>query len=879
MIPKNEDEGPVNPPKRAERLLQFFLKEELAEEVLGDLEEHFAVMLREKSVARAKRNYWYQVLNYIRPFALKNLSSPSPIHLDMYKHYFKVGFRNLKRNRGYSLINIGGLAVGMAVAMLIGLWIQTELSYNKYHHNYDRIAQVMQHQTYNGTIQTQEVIPFPLGPELQTKYASDFDYVVMATFLNEHILSFDNKTLIQKGNYMDIGGPHLFSLKMIAGNRDGLQEQASILLSASTAKAFFGELDPIGKAMKIDNEVNATVTGVYEDLPFDTHFGELSFVASWELYVSAHDWVNSERENPHWDNNSYLLYAQIAEHANIEQLNEKISAIKYNHLSDAQKATKAQVFLHPMKDWHLRSNWQSGVKKGGFIQYIWLFGMIGVFVLLLACINFMNLSTAQSERRAKEVGVRKSVGSPRFQLVNQFLSESFLVVIIGFVLAGILVTLCLPSFNQLADKQLVFPYKVPFFWLMSLGFIICTGLLAGSYPALYLSSFQPINVLKGTLKASTSAKLFRRILVVVQFTVSITLIICTIMVEKQVQHSKNRPIGYDSEGLIMIGVNTPDYEGKYDLLREELKKQRAITEMTVSSSPLTAIWNGEDGFHWEGKPTDFNSDFAVFWVDHDYGKTIEWDVVAGRDFSQDFSTDSTAFIINEAAVAYMDLKDPVGKTIRWRNSEHKIIGVVKDLLMESPFETVKQAIYLVDTGVHTNWMTLKLNPTENVSTSLAIVEEVFTTHAPAVPFEFKFADQEYARKFTAEERIRKLSGVFALLAIFISCLGLFGLAAFMAAQRTKEIGIRKVLGATVLNLWQLLSKDFMLLVLISCLIAIPLAYLGVQHWLANYDYQTEISWWVFAVASLMALSITLLTVSFQAIKASLMNPVESLRSE
>lgn len=879
MIPKGKNKPSISPPQKAERLLQFFLKEELAEEVLGDLEEKFYVTLGETSAAKARRNYWYQVLNYVRPFAVKNLSSPAPMPIDMYKHYFKVGFRNLKRNKGYSLINIGGLAVGMAVAMLIGLWIQAELSYNKYHENYDRIAQVMQHQTYNGKVETQEVIPFPLGPELETKYSSDFDYVVMSTFQNEHILSFDNKTLIQKGNYMDIDGPRLLSLNMTAGNRDGLQKNGSILLSASTAKAFFGELDPIGKAMKIDNEVNAMVTGIYEDLPADTQFGELSFVASWELYVSAYDWVNRERENPHWDNNSYLLYVQIAEHAKMDQLNRKIKDVKYDHLNEAQQATKAQVFLHPMEDWHLRSNWQSGVKKGGFIQYIWLFGMIGIFVLLLACINFMNLSTAQSERRAKEVGVRKSVGSARLQLVNQFLSESFLVVIISFVLAGALVMLCLPSFNQLADKQLVFPYQAPFFWLTSLVFIVCTGLLAGSYPALYLSSFQPVKVLKGTFKASTSATLFRRVLVVVQFTVSVTLIICTIMVEKQVQHSKNRPIGYDREGLIMIGVNTPDYEGKYDLFRDELKKQRAITELAVSSSPLTAVWNGEDGFHWKGKAADFNSNFAVIWVDHDYGKTIGWDMVAGRNFSPDFSTDSTAFIVNEAAIEYMGLEDPIGKTIRWGSSEHKIIGVVKDMLMESPFETVKQAIYMIDTGVNINWITLKLNPTKSVSASLALVEEIFTANAPAVPFEFKFADQEYARKFVAEERIRKLSGIFALLAVFISCLGLFGLAAFMTAQRTKEIGVRKVLGASVLNLWQLLSKDFMLLIVLSCLIAIPIAYLGVQHWLANYDYRTEISWWIFAGASLMALTITLLTVSFQAIRASLMDPVKSLRSE
>lgn len=867
------------PPKRAEKLLLFFLKHDLAEEVLGDLEEKFYATLDKKSPQVARLNYWYQTFNYFRPFALKNISPINSNYYDMHRHYFKIGFRNLLRNKSYALINIGGLAVGMAVAMLIGLWIHDELSFNKYNGSYGRIAQVMQHQSSNGAVYTQAAIPFPLGPELSSKYGSDFKYVVMTSWLSDHILSFDDKTLVVKGNYMDVDAPRLLALKMLKGNWDGLKEPGSILLSLSTAKAFFGEDDPLGKPLKIDNEPSVIVTGVYEDLPFNSQFAELLFIAPWELYVSTYEWVRQERENPHWENNSYCLLAQIADQADMQQVSDKIKKIKYDNLSEADKADEPEIFLHPMEDWHLRSNWENGVKKGGFIQYIWLFGIIGVFVLILACINFMNLSTAQSERRAKEVGIRKSLGSVRSQLINQFLSESFLVVLLAFVLAGLLVFMVIPSFNQLADKRIIFPFTHLSFWLTSLGFILLTGFLAGSYPAFYLSSFRPVKVLKGTFKAGHSAALFRKFLVVMQFTVSVTLIIGTMMVAKQVQYAKDRPIGYDRNSIIMIGINSPDYEGKYDLLRDELKKRQAIEEMAQSSSPLTEVWNGNGGFSWEGMDPDFRSGFVTIWVSHDFGKTIGWDVIEGRDFSKEFATDSTAYIINEAAVEYMGLEDPVGKTIKWGSSEHKIIGVVKDILMESPFSEVQQAIYIIDSGVNTNFIELKLNPDKSTSESLALVEEVFTELLPAVPFEFKFADQEHARKFASEERIGKLSGIFAILAIFISCLGLFGLATFMAAQRTKEIGIRKVLGASILTLWQLLSKDFMLLVLLSCFIAIPISYYGLVSWLENYAYRTDIPWWVFVVAGFGALILTLITVSFQTIKASLVNPVKSLRSE
>jgi ABC-type antimicrobial peptide transport system permease subunit len=531
-----------------------------------------------------------------------------------------------------------------------------------------------------------------------------------------------------------------------------------------------------------------------------------------------------------------------------------------------------------MKDWHLKADWKNGFNTGGLIQYVWLFGIIGIFVLILACINFMNLSTAQSENRAKEVGVRKSVGSSKIQLIGQFLSESYLVVIFAFIFAIILVLLLLPSFNQLADKQIAFPFSELLFWGLSFVFILITGILAGSYPAFYLSSFNPVKVLKGAFKVGKSTTLFRKSLVVIQFTVSVILIIGTLIVNEQIQHSKNRPLGYDNNNLIMISKSTEDFEGKYNQLRNELLSKRAIVEMMESSSPLTDVWSSSGGFDWKGKDPEFATNMVNISVSHDFGKTVDWEIVNGRNFSRDYKTDSTAFILNETAVKYMGLKNPVGKIIKWNNQEHEVIGVVKDILMESPFATVKPTVYLINYD-NTNWIHLRLTPNNSMAKSLALVEAVFNKHMPNVPFEFQFVDEEFSKKFDAEDRIRKLSGIFAFLAIFISCLGLFGLASFVAEQRTKEIGIRKVLGASVARLWKMLTKDFIFLVLISCLISVPIAYYAMDGWLQNFDYRTTINWRVFALACLGALVITLITVSYQAIKAAMSNPVKSLKTE
>jgi ABC-type antimicrobial peptide transport system permease subunit len=741
----------------------------------------------------------------------------------MIRNYITIAFRNLRKYPGYSFINIGGLATGIAVAMIIGLWIFDELSYESYHKNKHKVAQAMQKQTFNGHRYTGHAIPLPLDAELEKSYENDFRYVVLSSWTGDHILSFGDTKITKSGNYMEPDAPALLSLTMVKGSLDGLRDLGSIMLSQSVAKAIFGDKDPMGQLMRIDNSLDVKVTGIYEDLPFNSEFNEITFLAPFALYESSHEWVKRARNENQWGNNSFQLFVQVEDHADIKNVSEKIRNVKYEKGDESEREFRPEIILHPMEDWHLYSNWENGVQTGGQIQYVWLFGIVGVFVLLLACINFMNLSTARSEQRAKEVGIRKSIGSARKQLIHQFLCESVLVAVFAFFMAIIIVTIAIPWFNDLAGKQIVFPLSNPYFWLISTAFVAVTGFLAGSYPALYLSSFQPVKVLKGTFRVGRLASLPRKVLVVLQFSVSITLIIGTIVVYRQVQFTKSRPIGYDQNGIVMIEMNSPDYHGKYDLLRHELKAAGAIEEMAESSSPLTGVWSNNGGFDWEGRDPGLHPEFATIWVTHDFGKTISWQIKEGRDFSREFASDSSAVILNEAAIAFMNIKDPVGKTLKWHDRSFTIVGVAKDLLMESPFKAVRQTVYFNNYD-RVNWIELKLNPANSARESLASAERVFSKYLPDVPFDYQFAALEHAKKFGSEERIGALATIFAALAVFISCLGLFGLASFVAEQRTKEIGIRKVLGASVTSLWRMLSKDFVVLVVIACVIAIPVSY-------------------------------------------------------
>ncbi len=800
----------------------------------------------------------------------------------MLKNYFIVAWRNLYRNRSSSFINIGGLTVGMSVALLIALWIGDEVSFNTYHKNYDRIASIMQTQGFNGRKITQDYMPFPLGRALQENFGSDFKYVVMTSYDKNNILGTAEKKLTVKGRYMDKDAPTMFSLHMLKGSLAGLNDAHSILLAAATAKAIFDNRDPIGESMLIDNRLAVKVTGVYEDLPENTEFYSIGFIAPWDLYAGSEGWITRARDEAQWDNFSFHCYVQLAPHADIRVIDRKIRNLIKDKYGSQDAGLHSEVFLHPMRDWHLYSHWSDdGRQTGGLIEYVRLFGWVGFFVLLLACINFMNLSTARSERRGKEVGIRKAIGSLRSQLIVQFFSESLLTVFLAFGCSLVLVWLLLPAFNVLAGKRIAMPWSNPFFWLAGLVFVLFTGLIAGSYPALYLSSFRPVKVLKSAFKVGRWASLPRKALVVLQFSISIMLIIGTIVVYNQIRFTRNRPIGYSRNGQTMIRMASKDFYGKYDLLSTELKNSGAVTDMAESSSPLTGVSENNIGFDWPGKDPNQVGYFNNIYVTPDYGRTIGWNVQAGRDFSREFA-DSSNVIINEAAVRFMGLKNPVGKIITRKmepvSRRFTIVGVVKDMLMESPYENVEPAIYFMDFD-NVNWILLRLNPARSAGESVAQIGDVFRKLIPSAPFDYQFADREFEKKFAAEERIGRLSAVFSVLAIFISCIGLFGLAAFVGEQRTREIGIRKVLGASVSGLWGLLSMDFIWLAGLSCLIAVPFAAYAMTGWLQNYPYRADMSWWIFVFACGLTMLLVMCTVSYQAIRSALANPVDSLRAE
>ncbi len=792
----------------------------------------------------------------------------------MFKNYFKIAWRNLIKSKAYSAINILGLSIGMAVALLIALWIWDELTFDHYHKNHERLAQIMTTQTFNGETDTHQAVAMALGNELRTKYGSDFKYVSMASWNFGHILSVGDTKITAEGMWAEPIFPKMLGLNMVSGNIDGLKDPSSILLSASVAKALFGNQDPMNKTVKLNNKESLKVTGVYEDLPHNTTLNEMKILLPWDKYITTEPWLKNAMNN--WGNHSFQAFVQLNPNVDFAATTDKIKNASMAHLKEAQDG-KESISLQPMDKWRLYGEFKNGKVVGGRIQFVWLFSIIGAFVLLLACINFMNLSTARSEKRAREVGIRKTVGSLRYQLIGQFLSESILVSFIAFLFAICFVQILLPFFNGLADKQMSMPWSNIYFWIITLAFTIFTGIVSGSYPAFYLSGFQPIKVLKGTFRAGRFSSLPRKVLVVVQFTVSIALIIGTIIVFRQIQFAKNRPVGYSRDGLITVDMNTPDLYGHYDAIRSDLLATGVVENMAESSSPPTGVHSNQIGFDWEGKDPNTLPLFGTIGTTQDFGRTIGWQIKDGRDFSKNFA-DSTSMILNESAVKLTGLKNIVGKNIKFNDKQYSVVGVIKDMVMNSPYEPVQPTVFLMNP----DWVGLiviRIKPSVGVHEALAKIETVFKKFNPGAPFDYKFTDEEYAKKFSDEERIGNLSTFFAVLAIFISCLGLFGLASFVAEQRTKEIGIRKVLGASVFTVWRLLSKDFLLLVIISCFIAVPIAWYYLYHWLEKYQYRTEISWWVFVIACAGAAVITILTISFQAIKAAVANPVKSLRTE
>ncbi len=868
------------PPKLFLNFFRWYCHPKLLKYIEGDLMELYEERKAQSGKRKADLKFMVDVLLLFRPGIIRPAEGYQNLNIyGMYKSYFKIGWRNLLRNKGYSLINIGGLALGMSVALLIGLWIYDELSFNKYHSNYNRVAKVYRNHLFNDEILSNPVHPTALGTLLKSEYGSQFSQVVLVRQrIEERVLTSGENKFTQRGYFMQPEGVELFSLKMLKGTTKGLTEMKSILLSESLAKKIFGDGDPINQVITMDAKTDLMVSGVYEDLPKNSSFNEASFFAPLDLFLAGWSDLNV------WDNYNMNIYVQLKSETDFTNASSSIKKAMLPHVDSETAKSNPELFLLSMSDWHLASQFKDGVPvTSEQMKFLWFYGTIGVFVLILACINFMNLSTARSEKRAKEVGIRKSIGSYRGQLIQQFFSESILVAVLSLVLSLILVKLVLPGFNNISDKSIVIPWNQPTFWLSVITFTFLTGLLAGSYPALYLSSFNPQKVLKGTFKAGRFSSLPRKVLVVVQFAVSISLIAGTIIVYQQIQFAKKRPVGYVREGLISIHSRSPEFWGKYEVLRNEFKKTGVVEEIAESDYAITSTlgWNG--GFEWKGKRKELDDpSFNINRVTYEYGKTIGWNFVDGRDFAREFSSDSSGVIINETALKLLGLEDPVGETLTLNrddsHGEFTILGVISDVVKDSPFVPTDPCLYFL-TKRDQEWIYIRLNPTMSAHEALPKLEATFKQLITSAPFDYKFADEEYDARFRAEERIGTLAAIFSALAILISCSGLFGLASFVAEQRTKEIGIRKVLGASVFKLWQLLSLDFVMLVIISCAIAIPASYYFLNEWLQQYAYRMEISWWIFAAAGAGAIIITVLTVSFQAIKAALMNPVNSLRSE
>jgi putative ABC transport system permease protein len=784
---------------------------------------------------------------------------------NMFKNYFKVAIRNLRNNKVFASLNIAGLAIGMATAILIGLWISDELSYDHYNPHHERLAKMMITQTHGSDSYTGTTIAMPLGYAMESKYKDLFKRITLVSFHGLHVLAIGDKKISGSGIYAQELFPSMFGLTILNGNIQMLNDPSTIMIARSLAVSLFGNENPVNKTVLLDSKLNMKVGAVYEDLPENSSFAATALLLPWTN--SANSYLST---NTNWQDHNGEGFVELNDQVTTTTATEKIKNLPTPFIKDWQET----ALVYPLDKLHLYGEFANGKPAGGRIQFVVLMGFIGAFVLLLACINFMNLSTARSSKRAKEVGIRKTIGSRSIHLIGQFLIESVCLTLIAFSIALLLAQLSLSFFNNLAGKHIFIPYGNPVFWLLCVGFALFTGLISGSYPAFYLSRFEPVKVLKGAFQGSRYNSIPRQVLVVMQFTVSLSLIIGTIVVYRQILYAKNRPTGYTREGLVTLPLSE-DLYGHYDALRENLLRTGAVTEMAESSQPITNFDNN-NGLDWRGKDPGLVVFFRNVNVTPEFGRTVSWKIKEGRDFSRAFS-DSNSMILSEAAAKVTGISHPVGEIMKFGGKNRTVIGIVQDLLTNSPYDNVEPAIFLGDG--YMSVITIRMKAGIPVPIAMTGIEKVFKKYNPGSPFIFQYNDDIYANKFAPEERVANLSAVFAGMAIFISCLGLFGLASFVAEQRTKEIGVRKVLGATMFSLWKMLSTQFVKLVLISLCIAIPLSYYGMNLWLQDYTYRDSISWWIFAAAGFSILLITLLTVSYQSIKAALMNPVNSLRSE
>ncbi len=785
----------------------------------------------------------------------------------MFKNYLKTTFRNLWKNKGYSMLNIGGLAVGIACAALILLWVEDELTFDHYFSNRDNLYKIKDRQTYDGQTFTFDATPGPLAKGIKSEIPG-IKNTARSTWDDFVLFSLGDKTIYERGNYVDAPFLTMFQLQFVEGNaKDAFTQLHSLVISEKMAQKFFGSAHVVGKTLKVDNKQDYIITGVFKDLPENVSFS-FEWLAPFKIFEDQNTWLTQ------WGSNGIITFAETQPNSDIKAINNKL----YNYIQSKDKNMIAKMSIYPMNRWRLYDSFENGNEVPGRIKYVNLFALIACIILIIACINFMNLSTARSEQRAREVGVRKVLGAGKSKLVGQFLGESLFLSLISAVLAILLIYFSLSAFNGIVEKQL----SVDIFRPLHLGALLLIalfcGLVAGSYPAFYLSSFNPVNILKGIkLKNAGSAGYIRKSLVVLQFSISVILIISTVIIYQQILHVKSRDLGYNKQELIYTTLQG-DMRKHYNAIKTDLQATGLVQNASLSNSRIIQLGSNTADFQWEGKDPNKQVLITIEGVSPEYISTLGMKLKAGRDFYPDIQSDSNNIIINETLAKIINKKEIIGTVLDWGGRKITVVGVVNDFIYNDMYSTPAPLIMGADTS-NTNWMTIRFNKGTDLAAAIPAVEKVIKSYNPGYPFEYKFVDAEFDKIFKTETLIGKLAGIFSALAIFISCLGLFGLAAYTAERRTKEIGVRKVLGASTQALATLLSRDFLQLVGLSCLIAFPLAWWAMNKWLQGFAYRVEIHWTVFVFSGMLAMLIAVSTVSFQAIKAAIANPVKSLRTE
>ena len=787
----------------------------------------------------------------------------------MIKNYLKTAWRNLLHNKTFSLINILGLALGMTCSLLIMLWVQNELHMDKFHQNGKQLYRVMENQFYSGDVSTFDATPGILAENI-VKDIPDIQMASQLLWEEDRLFTVGNTFDKEKGRYAQKDFLKMFSFKLAKGDpATALARPDAVVISKKLADKYFKGDNPIGKLIKIENKDNVIVTGVLEEIP-DLSSVKFDFLMSWEQWIKKNDWAKE------WGNNGPGCYVLLAPNTSVDKVNAKIKG----YIKTKDKQSNVDLFLQNYGESYLYSDWHNGKQNGGRIEYVKIFSIVAIIILLIACINFMNLATARSLRRAREIGVRKVVGAGKRQLIGQFIGESVFVSFIAMLLSLLVVALLLPSFNSLTGKHLAIDFTDSSFLVIILSLTAITGIVSGSYPALFMSSLRPIVVLKGLLKFKPGATYFRKGLVVFQFALSIMLILGMIVIYRQIDYIHNKNLGFAKENLLYMPLEG-ELQKTFSTFKEVLQKQPGIQSVSSSQSDPLQVGSSTSGVRWPGKDTTKLILFSSNPITFDYIKTMGIQLLAGRDFSPDFSLDTMNYLINEAAARKIGYKDPVGKELTMWGDKGTIIGLMKDYHHNSlhvPIEPLILRLFKRSWGSY--WGNVMIRTQQGrTQQAIASMERVFKQFNPGYPFKYYFTDEEIAKNYKAEYTVSKLSKYFAFLAIFISCLGLFGLVMFTTEQRTKEIGIRKVLGASIPGIVQMLSKDFLVLVLIAAIIAFPVAWWAMHNWLLDFAYRVNIGWWVFVAAGVAAVIIALITISFQSIKAAIANPVKSLRSE